>query len=96
VVKDLCSDGFFWVPHQVMESLAADHKSSLDLVELSISHLIKHCEVNEEQLVCVHPSLLAAGIKSKLMAYEKNWFNYRQLWLDTSISKSISQQIQQS
>ena len=54
-----------------MESLAADHKSSLDLVELSISHLIKHCEVNEEQLVCVHPSLLAAGIKSKLMAYEK-------------------------
>ena len=40
-------------------------------VFFSISHLIKRCEVNEEQLMCVHPSLLAAGIKSKLMAYKK-------------------------
>ena len=27
-----------------MESLAADRKSSLDLVQLSLAHLIKHCE----------------------------------------------------
>jgi hypothetical protein len=55
---------FLPVRRQVMESRVADHKSSLDLVELSTSHLIKHCEVNEEQLVRVHPSLSAAGMKS--------------------------------
>ena len=63
--------GFLRVPRQVMASLAADHKLSLDLVELSISHLIKHCEVKEEQLVRVHPSLSAAEMKAKLEAYEK-------------------------
>ncbi len=62
---------FLRVPRQVMESLAADRKSSLDLVELSISHLIKHCEVNEEQLVRVDPSLSVADMKSKLEVYEK-------------------------
>jgi hypothetical protein len=50
---------FLQVPRQVMESLAADRKSSLGLVEHSISHLIKHCKVNKEQLLCVdHPSWL--------------------------------------
>ena len=41
---------FLRAPQQVMESLAADKKSSLDLVQLSVAHLIKHCETNEEQL----------------------------------------------
>ncbi len=35
---------FLCAPRQVMESLAADRKSSMDLVQLSVSHLIKHCE----------------------------------------------------
>jgi len=38
---------FLRPPRQVMESLAADHKTSLDLVSASITHLIKHCENGE-------------------------------------------------
>jgi len=38
---------FLHPPCQVMESLAADRKTSLDLVSASITHLIKHC-VNGE------------------------------------------------
>jgi hypothetical protein len=41
---------FLWVPRQVMESLAANRKSSLDLVQLRIAYLIKHCETKEVQL----------------------------------------------
>jgi hypothetical protein len=33
---------FLRPPRQVMESLAADLKSSLDLVQLSMAHLIQH------------------------------------------------------
>ncbi len=33
-----------------MESLAANRKSSLDLVQLRIAYLIKHCETKEVQL----------------------------------------------
>jgi hypothetical protein len=38
---------FLRPPRQVMESLAVDHKTSLDLVSASITHLIKHCESGE-------------------------------------------------
>ncbi len=38
---------FLHPPRQVMESLAADRKTSLDLVSASITHLIKHCENGE-------------------------------------------------
>ncbi|CAK9202204.1 unnamed protein product [Sphagnum troendelagicum] len=31
-------------PRQVMESLAINRKMSLDLVSVSITHFIKHCE----------------------------------------------------
>jgi hypothetical protein len=61
---------FLRVPRQVMESLAADRKSSLDLVQLSIAHLIKHCKVKEEELARIHPSLSAADMKAKLEMHE--------------------------
>jgi hypothetical protein len=35
---------FLRPPRQVMESLAADRKTFLDLVSVSITHFIKHCE----------------------------------------------------
>ena len=38
---------FLRPPRQVMESLAADRKTSLDLVSASITHLIKHCDNGE-------------------------------------------------
>jgi hypothetical protein len=38
---------FLRAPRQVTESLAADRKLSLELVQLSLSHLIMYCEVNE-------------------------------------------------
>ena len=61
---------FLRVPRQVMESLAADRKSSLDLVELSIAHLIKHCETNEEQLKAIDGSISATDMKTKLELYQ--------------------------
>jgi hypothetical protein len=36
--------------HQVMESLVADHKPTLDLVPMSVSLLLKHYNNNEQQL----------------------------------------------
>jgi hypothetical protein len=38
---------FLRVPRQVMESLAADHKPTLDVVPMSVSLLLKHCDDNE-------------------------------------------------
>jgi hypothetical protein len=53
-----------------MESLAADRKSSLDLVQLSIAHLIKHCEANENELKEIDDSISAIDMKTKLEMYE--------------------------
>ncbi len=39
---------FLCTPRQVMESLAADHKSTLDLVPMFISLLLKHCDDSEQ------------------------------------------------
>lgn len=61
---------FLRKPRQVMESLAANNKSSLDLVQLSIAHLIKHCEASEEQLKEIDDSISAIGMKTKLEQYE--------------------------
>ena len=61
---------FLRPPRQVMESLAADKKSSLDLVQLSLTHLIHHCEVNEEELKKINDSLSAINMKTKLQFYE--------------------------
>ena len=61
---------FLRVPRQVMESLAADRKSSLDLVQLSVAHLIKHCETNEVQLQEIDGSISAMNMKAKLELYQ--------------------------
>ncbi|CAK9876843.1 unnamed protein product [Sphagnum jensenii] len=39
---------FLHAPRQVMESLAADHKPTLDLLLMSVSLLLKHCDDNEQ------------------------------------------------
>ena len=62
---------FLRTPRQVMESLAADRKSSMDLVQLSISHLIKHCEVNDPVLKNIDASLSTETMRSKLIIYEE-------------------------
>jgi hypothetical protein len=54
-----------------MESLAADRKTSLDLVSASITHLIKHCENGETTFKDTDQDLTTAGMKAKLQQYEK-------------------------
>jgi hypothetical protein len=41
---------FLRASRQVMESLAADHKPTLDLVPMFVSLLLKHCDDNEHEL----------------------------------------------
>jgi hypothetical protein len=41
---------FLHASRQVMESLAADHKPTFDLVPMSISLLLKHCDDSKQQL----------------------------------------------
>ncbi len=62
---------FLRPPRQVMESLAADRKTSLDLVSASITHLIKHCENGETTFKDTDQDLTTVGIKAKLQQYEK-------------------------
>jgi hAT family C-terminal dimerisation region len=62
---------FLRLPRQVMESLAADKKSSLDLVQISVANLIRHCETNTVQLQVIDASLSSDVMKSKLQMYEK-------------------------
>jgi hypothetical protein len=62
---------FLRAPRQVMESLAADNKSTLDLVLTSVNLLIKHCEHGEAALNAVDANLTAAGMKKNFLAYEK-------------------------
>jgi hypothetical protein len=54
-----------------MESLAADRKTSLDLVSVSITHLIKHCENGETTFKDIDQDLMITGMKAKLQQYEK-------------------------
>jgi hypothetical protein len=62
---------FLRPPCQVMESLAADRKTSLDLVSASITHLIKHCKNGETMFKDIDQDLTTAGMKAKLQQYEK-------------------------
>jgi hypothetical protein len=62
---------FLRVPRQVMESLAADRKATLDLVPMSFTLLMKDCEDGEAALNAVNPNLTATGMKEKFLAYEK-------------------------
>jgi len=55
---------------KVMESLAADHKPTLDLVPMSVSLLLKHCDDNEQQLQEINSKLMAIGMKAKLEKYK--------------------------
>ena len=52
---------FLRAPRQVKESLAADHKPTLDLVPMSVSLLLKHCDEH---------TLTMVGMKAKLKMYE--------------------------
>jgi hypothetical protein len=52
---------FLWAPRQVMESLAADRKSTLDLVPMLFTLLIKYCDDGEAALKAVNPNLTAAA-----------------------------------
>ena len=62
---------FMRPPCQVMASLAADRKTSLDLVSASITHLIKHCDNGETAFKGIAQDLTATGMKAKLKHYEK-------------------------
>jgi hypothetical protein len=53
-----------------MESLTADHKLTLDLVPMSISLLLKHCDNSEQQLQEIDNKLTAIGMKVKLEKYK--------------------------
>ena len=62
---------FLRPPQQVMESLAADRKTSLDLVSASITHLIKHNNNGEIAFKGIAQDLTATGMKAKLKQFEK-------------------------
>jgi hypothetical protein len=62
---------FLRPPYHVMESLAANRKTSLDLVSTSITHLIKHYENGKTTLKDIDQDLTIAGMKAKLQQYEK-------------------------
>ncbi|CAM6027525.1 unnamed protein product [Sphagnum balticum] len=53
-----------------MESLAADHKPTLDLVPMSVSLLLKHCNDSEQQLQEIDGKLTVVGMKAKLEKYK--------------------------
>jgi hypothetical protein len=61
---------FLRAPSEVMESPAADHKSTLDLVPMSVSLLLKHYNDNEQQLQEIDGKLTAIGMKAKLKKYK--------------------------
>jgi len=65
-----CVSTFLRAPCKVMESLAADHKPTLDLVPMSVSLLLKHCDDNEQQLQEINGKLMAIGMKAKLEKYK--------------------------
>ncbi|CAM6073782.1 unnamed protein product [Sphagnum tenellum] len=53
-----------------MESLAADHKSTLDLVPMSMSLLLKHCDDSELKLQEIDGKLTTVRMKAKLEKYK--------------------------
>jgi hypothetical protein len=62
---------FLRPPRQVMESLATDRKTYLDLVFASITHFIKHCENGETTFKNTDQDLIMVGMKTKLQQYKK-------------------------
>jgi len=61
---------FLRTSRQVMESLAVDHKPTLDLVPMSVALFFKHCDDNEQQLQDIDGKLTAVGMKTKLEKYK--------------------------
>ncbi|KAH8960164.1 hypothetical protein BDL97_06G117900 [Sphagnum fallax] len=61
---------FLRAPRQVMESLATDHKPTLDLVPMSVSLLLKHCDDSELKLQEIDYKLTTVGMKAKLEKYK--------------------------
>ncbi len=61
---------FLRAPSEVMESPAADHKPTLDLVPMSVSLFLKHYNDNEQQLQEIDGKLTAIGMKAKLKKYK--------------------------
>jgi len=57
---------FLRPPRQVMESLATNQKTSLDLVSASITHLIKYCKNGKTTLKDIDQDLTVASMKAKL------------------------------
>ncbi len=50
-----------------MESLATDHKPTLDLVPMFVSLLLKHCDDKEQE---IDSKLTVVGMKVKLKKYK--------------------------
>jgi hypothetical protein len=61
---------FLRTPCQVMENLAADHKSTLDLVPMSVSMLLKYYDDNEQQLQEIDDKLMVVKMKAKFEKYK--------------------------
>jgi hypothetical protein len=61
---------FLHALRHVMESLAADHKPTLNLVPMSVSLLLKHCDNSEQQLQEIDGKLTTVGMKAKLKKYK--------------------------
>jgi hypothetical protein len=61
--------GFLRLPRQVMTSLSAKRKSTLDLVPLTLTHLLNHCDDGEAGLQAIDLNLTATRMKSELERY---------------------------
>jgi hypothetical protein len=52
-----------------MESLAADHKPTFDLMPMSVSLLLKHCDDRKQQLQEINGKLTTIRMKAELEKY---------------------------
>ncbi|BBN16354.1 hypothetical protein Mp_7g05660 [Marchantia polymorpha subsp. ruderalis] len=55
----------------VMQNLPAEYRPSLDLLPLSIAHLVKHCQTSELQLLAINPRITVTRMWEKIEEYEK-------------------------
>jgi hypothetical protein len=53
-----------------MESLAANHKPTFELVLMSVFLLLKHCDDSKQQLQEINGKLTVVGMKAKLEMYK--------------------------
>jgi hypothetical protein len=61
--------GFMLFPRQVMASLSAERKSTLDLLPLTLTHLLNHCNDGEAGLQEIDLNLTPTRMKSELERY---------------------------